>query len=73
MVVVVGGAVLLAALAGVLWSIAPIGGETLPHRVAATAGVSFRLAALFVSLVSAVLGVVALFVLSFYPVIARNE
>ena len=72
-IIVIGTAVLCAAALGVVWSVAPLGGETLPHIIEARAGLSFRLAALLVSLVSAVFGVVGMFVFSLYPITASND
>lgn len=36
--------------AGLLWSLVPVGGHTLPHWIEATAGMSFHLAAGVVSI-----------------------
>lgn len=66
-VLVVGGAVFASALMSVLWSVVPIGGETLPHMIDAHSELSFRVSALLVSLVAGVLGVIAMFVFACYP------
>lgn len=72
-ILVIGGTILSTAALGVVWSVVPISGATLPHLIEARSGLSFRLAALFVSLVSALLGVLGMFVFSFYPITTSNE
>lgn len=41
--------------AGLLWSLVPVGGHTLPHWIEARAGMSFRLSALLASSVLALM------------------
>lgn len=51
----------------VLWTLFPLGGETLPHRIEAGWHLSFMLAAFLVSLSSGVIGVGAIFALHVMP------
>ncbi|VGO12898.1 hypothetical protein PDESU_01452 [Pontiella desulfatans] len=55
-----GTLVFLAFLAGVLWSVVPFGGNTLPHWIEAALGVSFNWSALLASSVLGMMGVGAI-------------
>lgn len=55
---------LLLSLLGLVWSMVPLWGETLPHRVEQSTGLSFHWSALLVSSVVGIMGVGALGVFS---------
>ena len=66
-IVAAGGAAFITAIFSMLWAVFPLFGSTLPHLIEEGAGVSFKLSALVVSLVTGVLGVIAMFIFSFFP------
>lgn len=72
-ILAIGGPLLIAALFFMVWSIVPLGGNTLPHLIEERSELSFRLSAMLVSLGAGFSGVAGVFVFSFLPLTFSDD